>query len=77
MIGMANEAVFPVPVCAQPNISLFANAAGIAFSWIGVGTVYPFSLIAFKIGSVIFNSLNVINVVFAISESKPSETYLI
>ena len=26
------EAVFPVPVCAQPKMSFFANATGIAFS---------------------------------------------
>jgi|UPI0002DC0641 hypothetical protein len=34
----------------------------------GVGTAYPFSSIAFKIGSVIFNSLNVIIVIFAVSK---------
>ena len=33
-------------------------------------TLYPFSSIAFKIGSVIFNSLNVINVIFAVSAQR-------
>ena len=61
---MANAAVFPVPVCAQPNISFPVKAAGIAFTCIGVGLVYPFSSIAFKIGSVIFKSLNVIYILF-------------
>ena len=60
---MANAAVFPVPVCAQPNISFPVKAAGIAFTCIGVGLVYPFYSIAFKIGSVIFKSLNVIYIV--------------
>ena len=64
MMGIANAAVFPVPVCAQPNISFPANKTGIAFACIGVGLIYPFSSIAFKIGSVIFKSLNVINVIF-------------
>ena len=32
MMGMANAAVFPVPVCAQPNISFPTNSAGIAFA---------------------------------------------
>lgn len=36
----------------------------------GVGTVYPFSPIAFNIGSVIFNSLNVINVIFAVLKQR-------
>ena len=61
---MANEAVLPVPVCAQPSTSFPANATGIAFSCIGVGMLYPFSSIAFKIGSIIFNSLNVIYILF-------------
>ena len=56
MMGMANAAVFPVPVCAQPNISFPTNSAGIAFACIGVGLTYPFSSIAFKIDSVIFKS---------------------
>ena len=37
----------------------------------GVGTAYPFSSIAFKIGSVIFNSLNVIIVVFGGVNQRP------
>ena len=53
---MANAAVFPVPVCAQPNMSFPVKATGIAFTCIGVGLAYPFSSIAFKIGSVIFKS---------------------
>ena len=61
---MANAAVFPVPVCAQPNISFPVKAAGIAFTCLGVGLAYRFSSIAFKIGSVIFKSLNVIYIVF-------------
>ena len=64
MMGMANAAVFPVPVCAQPNISFPTNSAGIAFACIGVGLTYHFSSIAINIDTVIYKSLNVINVVF-------------
>ena len=37
IIGKANAAVFPVPVCAQPKMSLPCNIAGIARCWIGDG----------------------------------------
>ena len=55
---MENAAVFPVPVCAQPRMSRPCKAYGIACSWIGVGSTYPCSLTAFKIGSVICNVWN-------------------
>ena len=40
-MGSTNAAVLPVPVGAQPMMSLPARARGIAFSWISVGVVYP------------------------------------
>ena len=36
-MGMANAAVFPVPVWAQPSRSFFARMMGMARSCIGVG----------------------------------------
>ena len=60
-MGIVKAAVFPVPVCAIPNMSFPNRAKGIAFSCIRVGFLYPFLLRAFKIGSTIDNSLNVIN----------------
>ncbi len=39
---MANAAVFPVPVCAQPIISDPESIIGMACCWIGVGVEYPF-----------------------------------
>ena len=77
MIGIANEAVFPVPVCAHPNISFRDKATGIACCWIGVGLLYPFSSIAFKIGWIIFNSLNVIYYYFAVRQNSIYFHYLI
>ena len=41
--GIQKAAVFPVPVCAEPRISFPFNAGGIAFAWIGVGSVMPLS----------------------------------
>ena len=38
-IGIANAAVFPVPVCALPKTSWFLSMSGIAFSCIEVGWV--------------------------------------
>jgi hypothetical protein len=40
-MGSTNAAVLPVPVGAQPMMSLPAIAGGIAFLWISVGVVYP------------------------------------
>ena len=43
MIGSPKAAVFPVPVCACPIISiLFSNNIGIANSWIFDGSSKPF-----------------------------------
>ena len=56
MIGMANAAVLPVPVCAQPRRSNPQRTIGIAFSWIGVGVVYPSSSRAFRIGDMSWSS---------------------
>ena len=57
-IGIAKAAVLPVPVCAQPNRSLPERTGGIAFSWMGVGLVYPSDSSAVRIGSIKFNSVN-------------------
>ena len=38
IIGKTNEAVFPVPVCAQPSISRPIKAKGIDKDWILVGS---------------------------------------
>ena len=37
--GILNAAVFPVPVCAEPSISLPSIASGIALACIGVGSL--------------------------------------
>jgi len=39
-MGSENDAVLPVPVCAQPKISFPSSATGIDCSWIGVGVWY-------------------------------------
>ena len=57
-IGSAKAAVFPVPVCAQPIRSFPASTMGIAFSWMGVGTVYFFSATARRISGRSPNSSN-------------------
>ncbi len=36
-IGIQNAAVLPVPVCAEPSISLLCKAKGIVCAWTGVG----------------------------------------
>ena len=59
-IGMANAAVLPVPVCAMPKMSFPRRTTGIACSWMGVGSLYPFSQTALDMGSAMFSSLNVI-----------------
>ena len=44
--GKPKAAVLPVPVCARPTKSLSSwSRCGIACSWMGVGSVYPSSLI--------------------------------
>ena len=40
IVGNANAAVFPVPVCAHPNISAPLKTIGIDCACIGVGVVY-------------------------------------
>ncbi len=49
-IGSANAAVLPVPVWAQAIRSLPESAAGMAFSWIGVGVVYSAFFRASRMG---------------------------
>ena len=61
MIGKVNAAVFPVPVCAQPNKSAPLRTIGMACAWMGVGILYPSSLSARKIGSMRLNDSKVIN----------------
>ena len=39
IMGRTKEAVFPVPVWAHPRISRPISTMGMAFSWIGVGSV--------------------------------------
>ena len=51
MMGKANPAVFPVPVCADASTSFLSRIRGIAFSWMVVGDEYPFLLTAFNKGS--------------------------
>ena len=48
-MGRANAAVFPVPVCASPNMSFPSSASGIDFSWIGVVSAYPVFWIPYRI----------------------------
>ena len=47
-MGIAKAAVLPVPVWAQPCKSLPFINIGIAFSWIGVGLMYPSPLRSYK-----------------------------
>lgn len=46
--GITNAAVFPDPVRAIPTTSCPARIRGIAFRWIGVGSVYPFRFTALR-----------------------------
>ena len=39
IIGSTNDAVLPVPVCATPMMSFIIRTGGIAFAWIGVGSL--------------------------------------
>ena len=57
-IGNTNAAVFPVPVCAKPKISLPCKAIGIDCFWISVGSVKPASSIPDRILSFNFKSWN-------------------
>lgn len=60
MIGIANDAVLPVQVCAHPKRSFHSNTSGIDFSCIGDGVVYHFFFNACSIGEIILRSSNVI-----------------
>ena len=60
MMGMANAAVFPVPVCALPSTSFLFRIRGMAFPCTGVGMLYSSFLSAFNTGSIILRSSNVI-----------------
>lgn len=40
IIGIANEAVFPLPVSAQPRMSRPESAMGMPCAWMGVGDWY-------------------------------------
>ncbi|CPY62609.1 Uncharacterised protein [Mycobacteroides abscessus] len=42
-IGIANAAVFPVPVCARPTTSEPANSGGMVAAWMAEGVSYPTS----------------------------------
>jgi hypothetical protein len=48
IIGNANAAVLPVPVCAKPIKSFPESTGGILWIWIGVGILYPNPLILSK-----------------------------
>ncbi len=80
-IGIAKEAVFPVPVCAHPRKSRHFKIEGMDFSWIGVGFLYPSSLIARRIGSIIGSSeksifvcIKYMKLIAGSSISSPSDT---
>ncbi len=60
IIGIANAAVFPVPVCAIPRMSLPDSSTGIALLCIAVGSLYSFSLSDLIRGSLSPISLKVI-----------------
>jgi hypothetical protein len=50
--GNPNAAVFPVPVVANPTISVvFDNSSGIVFCWISVGTTNFNSVMTFSMGA--------------------------
>ena len=57
-IGIANDAVFHVPVCAHPKTSFPSRINGIDFAWIGVGVVYHSVSKAFRIGEISLRSSN-------------------
>ena len=59
MTGNANAAVFPLPVCANPMISLDCSEYGILCCWISVGCLYPNLSQFFTRSSIKFRSLNV------------------
>jgi len=46
IMGIANDAVFPLPVSAQPRMSKPANAMGMPCVWMGVGVSYLCSLMS-------------------------------
>lgn len=75
-IGIAKEAVFPVPVCAHPRKSRPFRIEGIDFSWIGVAFLYPSSWIARRIGSIIGNSEKSIFVCIKYMNSSPPNHFL-
>ena len=56
--GSPKAAVFPVPVCAWPIMSLPSNTTGIAWAWIGEASSKPISVIALMIRSSNCNSSN-------------------
>ena len=47
-IGRAKAAVLPVPVWAEPMISFPERATGMAWAWMGVGSLYPRSTTAWR-----------------------------
>jgi hypothetical protein len=57
-MGMAKAAVLPVPVWAQPCKSLPFINIGIAFSWIGVGLIYPSPFNASRMAGIMPKSSN-------------------
>ena len=60
IIGSANAAVFPDPVCAPPITCLPFKIAGIVFAWISVGWTMPTSLAAFASHPLIPSSSKVV-----------------
>ena len=72
IMGMANAAVFPVPVWAQPRRSFFSSMMGMARSWIGVGVTYPSDFSALITGAIRRKSSNDMYVVLLCG--KPAET---
>ncbi len=63
-------AVFPVPVWAIPTTSDPSRAAGIAFPWMGVGSVHPRASTAARTDSLRSRSSNLL--VSSLKRSAPS-----
>src|SRR3569833_2379954 len=67
---MANAAVFPVPVCAQPSKSRFFSTIGMACCCMGVGVVYPSVFKALRMGSIKFKFSNDMYISNVLTRSK-------
>ena len=51
IIGITKAAVLPVPVCAHPSTSRPASPGGMAWAWMGVGSVNPALAMSRKMAS--------------------------